>query len=366
VIIFNTLPGVLTMRQPFFRKQTASWYVKDDAGRFVNLGQKKKKAFTAWKEMLTRSEIAPNRMTLLALCEDFLEEHEKLLSKLKHDDARRICQSLIDFAGANTLVQKMTQGKLVEWLDAQKPGKLRKDKSRKEIFWGDTRKHHAARCITRVFRWGVTTDRLRKNPLAGFQAPTASHREGVITPEVHRQLVQAAMASVQSRSFAVYLIASHCGARPQQIREITAGHCSADFVTAKFDQHKTRKKTGKPLTVYFSPCLQTLLKILASARPEGRLFLNDEGRPWTKDSASRRFLRLRRSLKLPDSIVLYLYRHTFATDALRAGCSEAVTAALLGHTSSEMVRRIYSHLGQHDSELLDAARVAAAKRMSVK
>ncbi len=47
-------------------------------------------------------------------------------------------------------------------------------------------------------------------------------REDVIDPALHRQLVLYCLSSKESKPFALYLIASRCGARPQQIREVTA------------------------------------------------------------------------------------------------------------------------------------------------
>ena len=40
----------------------------------------------------------------------------------------------------------------------------------------------------------------------------------------------------------------------------------------------------------------------------------------------------------------YGYRHTFATDALVKGLPDAQVAALLGHSSTTMLHKHYSHL----------------------
>ncbi|MFG0261877.1 MAG: tyrosine-type recombinase/integrase [Novipirellula sp. JB048] len=352
------------MRKPFYRKQTKSWYVKDDQGRFILLGKTKTDAYRQWKAMLACGDASPDRITLVTLCDEFLAEHENLMSADRWDDFQRVSQSLCDALGAAILASKVTTGKVTSWMQAEKPGRLRKDGTTgKPITWSATRQRDAGSLIRQVYRWGVETGRVARNPLAGLRLPSPNIRSGVIDPELHSKLVEDCLRSTRSRSFAIYLIASHCGARPQQIREITADHCSPDFRFAEFVEHKTSRHTGKPLRVYFSPCLQTLLRILASKRPKGRLFLNDSGNKWTKDSASRRFRRLREKLGIERSTVLYLYRHTLATDALLSGQSEAVTAALLGHKSSEMVRRIYNQINHHDDELSAAAAKAAAKRM---
>ena len=362
----------LTMRKPFFRKQTDSWYIKDDAGRFVFLSKSKSEAFDLWREMLRSQNTGKDCIAVVGLCDAFLTDHTELLSKDRKIDATRVFNSFCDFVGDLTLASKVTPNKVLEWIRAPKPRQPRKSKldthgkplpdDRPPFHWSATRQRDAAAWIVRLFKWGHNTDRLSKNPLATLQLPPANNRQGVIDPRIHGKLVHEAMAS-RNKAFACYLIASHCGARPQQIRELTAAHCSHDFAFAVFDNHKTKHKTNKPLVVYFSPCMQTLLKILAARRPTGKLFRQDDGSQWTKDTACRRFARMRTKLGLDTKTVLYLYRHTHATDLLRAGVSAEIAAAMLGHTSSEMVRRIYSHLQLHDQELMTAARMAAQKRL---
>lgn len=50
----------------------------------------------------------------------------------------------------------------------------------------------------------------------------------------------------------------------------------------------------------------------------------------------------------------YGYRHAFATEALAAGVPDAHVAALLGHTSTAMLHRHYSHL-THQAQAMRAA-----------
>jgi integrase len=54
--------------------------------------------------------------------------------------------------------------------------------------------------------------------------------------------------------------------------------------------------------------------------------------------------------------VCYSARHTFATDSLAAGLSDGVTAELLGHASTRMLRN-YAHLAAK----ADALRAALAR-----
>jgi site-specific recombinase XerD len=116
------------------------------------------------------------------------------------------------------------------------------------------------------------------------------------------------------------------------------------------------------MIVALSPCLQTLTKIL-SERRDNHLFLNDRGKPWTKDSVALRMRRLRDKLGLA-GVVAYSYRHSFATDALLSGTPIATVAAMLGHSDTKMVAQVYGHLDQHAWHLVQAAQTTASHRLS--
>jgi integrase len=148
-------------------------------------------------------------------------------------------------------------------------------------------------------------------------------------------------------------------ARPIQVREVTA----ANYIGHSwvFSKHKTGKKTQKPLVIRLSPCLETLTQILASSNEKGPLFLNFHGKKWTKDGLALRFRRIRERLNL-EGITAYSYRHSFATDALEAGVDLPTVAALLGHSDTAMVARVYGHLDQRTGHLQDALRKVAESR----
>ena len=50
----------------------------------------------------------------------------------------------------------------------------------------------------------------------------------------------------------------------------------------------------------------------------------------------------------------YGYRHTFATEALASGVSDAQVAALLGHSSTATLHKHYSHLTSQATAMREA------------
>lgn len=328
------------MRKPFFKKSHQRWYVRVD-GKDVSLGGDEKEAYRKWSAMVEAGRsLGDPLMKVFVLAGAFLDEQEGLVSAerlalLKH----YLAAFSVKFG--NSLCSEITKGDVAKWASGQKT-------------WGDWAKHDAIACAKRMFNWAVELDYLPKSPIKGLQNPEPESRQRTLTKAEHSKLVSLARAAKENgTSFALYLIASRCGARPQMIRTVEAKHISGS--TWVIPKHKTRKKTGKPIVIYMHPCLQTICRALAAKHPTGPLFRQDSGAAWTKDTAGRKFKRLREKAKISSDAVLYSYRHTFATDALVAGSSEAVVSRLLGHVDTKMVAKTYGHLDQQEDHLLNAA-----------
>lgn len=341
------------MRKPYFVKRLKCWYFKDKNRREIRLDEDEAKAFEIWQECLNAQKYRGEDATVVGLIENFFEAKKASFSQTRY-------QRLVQYGNYFTaeyghyLVSDITQSLVQEWLLAPKPGREKSDGSRSEIRWLPNSQRHPAALLKRIWKWAHNNGYIRVNSLAELALPEPEYRTSVIDESVHQQLVLHCLKLDESKPFALYLIASRCGARPQQIRDVTAQHVTRDGSCWVFQKHKTRGKTKRPLVVYLSPCLQTLTKILTAARPTGNLFLNSQGNMWKKDTVTQRMERLRIRLKLPDGTVAYLYRHTMITDAMIAGHSTAVVAQLAGHTDTRMVSQVYGHLGEHKQFMLDA------------
>ena len=98
-----------------------------------------------------------------------------------------------------------------------------------------------------------------------------------------------------------------------------------------------------------------LTRKLAKRHPEGPLFRNSRGKPWTRNAIRCRFRQLRRKLPQLKGVVSYTYRHSYAADALEQGVGVAQVAELLGRTSTDMVMQHYQHLREKRDHLKQAA-----------
>jgi integrase/recombinase XerD len=294
------------------------------------------------------------------LAEAWILEHESTSEKFSQQ-ASYVARFALSIG--STLALEVTKQQLLSWLREKKPGIKRKKGRGPDRTWSKTTQNDAASAVRRVYRWAVAEGKLSRNPLANLRVPKGNSRVVTVTPSEHAALV--ADARKHNPPLALYLIASRCGARPRQIREATPENV---FILADgrmlwvFGDHKTAEKTGKPLVVHCYPCLATITKILMSSTRKF-LFVNRDGKQWTKDAIVRAVRRVRERTGIDKPITAYAYRHSFATDALLAGASLAVVAELLGHVDTRMVGRVYGHLDQHRGHLLNAVDEIAKKRI---
>jgi site-specific recombinase XerD len=77
--------------------------------------------------------------------------------------------------------------------------------------------------------------------------------------------------------------------------------------------------------------------------------VNNKGNPWTDTAWGKAMSGLRRKLAaagvtLASTGIMYGFRHAFATEMLKKGVPEAHVAGMLGHKSTAMLSKHYSHL----------------------
>ena len=131
------------------------------------------------------------------------------------------------------------------------------------------------------------------------------------------------------------------GCRPGEAAKIEAPDIDWEVATALIRRHKTARH-GKRRVLYLTPAIMELLRPLAARYPTGALLRNRIGKPWTKATIGMSIRKASRMAGVPRKIA-YGYRHTYATDALADGIPDAVVAELLGHSSTAMLHKHYSH-----------------------
>jgi site-specific recombinase XerD len=208
------------------------------------------------------------------------------------------------------------------------------------------------RSVSAFFGWCVQADLCPANPAKRIPKPKGVSRSAsaVVSEAEHEKLLSAA-----TPTFRLVLDVLHAtGCRPGEAASLSAENTDLEAGVAVLEQHKCDRH-GKPRLVFLpeSACL----KLRASAAERGPLLRTAKGNPWTGRSITQAMRRVCKAAGI--KAIAYGYRHTFATDALARGVSDAQVAALLGHSSTAVLHKHYSHLTSRATVLRQA--VAAVR-----
>jgi integrase len=319
-----------------------TWYATVD-GRKVSLGVRgegnRKAAQEAWHRLMAdgpkvKPEPKAQVPTVRDVCDAFLVEAPSRLKpktvRIYRDEADRLGESF-----GTVTSDRLTAQQLTGWLSRLK--------------LSATSKSISIRAVSAIFSWAVKAGLLAGNPARDVPRPRGRSRssEAVITDADHAKLVEAA-----TPGFRLVLRVLHAtGARPGEVCRITAETFHAEAGCVVLHEHKT-DHTGKPRLVFLPPDVCDLLKAQAERFGTGPLLRSRQGVPWSPRNVCQAMKRLCRKTGL--KAIAYGYRHSFATQALANGVPDAQVAALLGHSTTTMLHRHYSHLTAQAQVLRDA------------
>ena len=312
----------------WYRKAKDGWYATV-GGRKVSLGVRgkanRKAAQEAWHKLMAdgpKPEPKAEAPVVRAVCDAFLTEAPARLKpktvRIYKDEADRL-----------------TSHQLAGWLS--------------KVKLSGTSKSITIRAVSAVFGWAVKAHLIRTNPAKDVPKPKGRSRgeEAAISEADHARLVEAA-----TPEFGLVLRLLHAtGARPGEVCRITAETFNADAGCVVLREHKM-ERTGKPRLVYLPADAVALLKAQAERYKSGPLLRSRTGVPWSPQAVCQAMRRLQRKTGLRSTA--YGYRHGFATQALVSGVPDATVAALLGHGSTAMLHRHYSHLTAQAQAMRDA------------
>lgn len=244
--------------------------------------------------------------------------------------------------------------------------------------------------VKRAMNWGMRSRKLTMNPFQYVEVPPPGKRTLVITEAEFAILLSCA------RPKEFHDLLRFCwltGARAMEVYILQWEHVKLEEKIIVLPKESAKGKKH-PRTIVL--CNEALELLKALPHREGHLFRTPEGSPYNSKETAEAFERLRYArglLKLqemnwqPDKgkldrllasgqnlhnamriltsralcgllpkISITTFRHTFCTRALKAGMNTVTVAELMGHTSTDMVSRVYQHLGldkQHLHRQLD-------------
>jgi integrase len=332
--------------EPWFRKQTQSWYVK--IGRVQHpLGKDKKQADKAYHRLMAAEGLATpvKDLPLRGLIEQFLTDSE---NDVTPETAAWYRRFLDGFAERYPRLKPsdIAPRHVRAWING---GHKRP--------WGQSTQRSAITILKRLLNWGVENRLLAANPIKDYERPAATTRDRVLTHGEREKILAWYPEGDPFRDFLTAMM--EAGIRPGEAMKVTAE--DVDFELGVWViRGKTTRRTGKDRIVYMTPALQELTRRLAANHPEGPLFRNADGKPWTLQAINCRFRRKKNRKKDPldKDVTAYVYRGTWATNALENGVPDATVAELMGHSGTAILHKHYSKLREKQDHLRKAAEQA--------
>lgn len=205
-------------------------------------------------------------------------------------------------------------------------------------------KRHNAVALTSLQAFALENKLLPKEKriFDKLEKPAMGKRERVPTAEEIEKLLAA--AGKDPAFCLLYRCLCRCGARPGELvgAQISDIDWNPEAPAITREEHKTARKTGRPRVIPIGNKLAPLLREAIGERTEGPIFLDGKGRPWSSSALSAAHRRYRDKAGLDKEIVLYLARHRFGTELIRAGEDIKTVADLMGHASITTTQR-YVH-----------------------
>ena len=398
--------------KPWFRADRKVWQVTI-AGKRINLGPEKKQAFEKFHQLMKDSYAsqldstdnlgeasanarpAPTRQhpepkskspQLFSIVADeflgwVLNNRGKPTFEWYRYRLERFCQMYPEL-----YIDDIKPFQVQRWVDRYP--KLRK-----------TTKRNYMRSVKRCVQWAIQQGYLKANPLSSLEIPGSERREVALSNSDFERM----MENIPDPTLRdLCLVAYQTGCRPQEILRLEKRH---------FDEKNSRwvfpiveaKGKRRPRVVYLTPEVLKITQELVRKAPEGKLFRNRQGRPWTVSAVNCAFARLqqrmgriamkkqqleltpllqkeldadplfagrkittlttaeRRKLsnraysRLAPKYCLYSLRHAWATRALESGLDSLTVATLMGHSDPSMLARVYSHISSNPEHMAKQA-----------
>ena len=327
--------------KPWFRKERQAWFVQVD-GRQYHLGPDREEALEKYHRLMNQPKTAKVASdTVVNLIDLFLAYCEGHRAVRTYEWYQYRLQSFVNTIPPGLRASDLKPFHLQKWIDAHPE-------------WANGSKRNACRALQRAMRWAEQQGYIDRSPIAHFEKPPAGRRDQVVLPEEFEGI----LAVVRDREFQELLtVAWQTGARPQEVLHVEARHVDLKNSRWVFPLNEAKLKRF-PRVIYLTEDALAITTRLMLKYPEGPLFRNTAGRPWTTDAVNCRFTTIKK--KLGKRYCLYNFRHSWATAALQNGVDPITVAVLMGHADPSMLAKTYQHLAQNPSYLREALRRATA------
>jgi integrase len=327
--------------KPWYRTFNDTWYVTI-RGEQIPLARgkaNKAEAERAFFKLMAadapeKAAARPSDTRVVAILDLFLDHSQRHNKQRTYEWYKGFLQDFSDLHGT-LRVQDLKPFHVTRWLDSHPDWK--------GCRWG------AITAVKRALNWATDEGLIEENPVKKIKKPPVRTRERFITQEERKRIFGNYPEGDCFRDFLFAM--ENTGSRPGEVGMVTAEHVNLELGVWVLDEHKTEHATQEPRVIILTPAMVELSRRLMEKHPEGPLFRNEDGEPWTRNAIRCRFRRVRKKLDLGGDLVAYLYRHAVATDLLESGTGIAQAAEILGHKDTSMIMRHYSKLRERRDHL---------------
>ncbi|MCA9072529.1 MAG: site-specific integrase [Planctomycetaceae bacterium] len=367
---------------PWLRASNGYYYVTIK-GKQTRLSKDKETAYAMWHQLMAgKDENDILGISLVALANSYLTHQKTTKSSATLENSQRWVVSFVDFIEEpikdGVLAKDVTPKHVLMWMhgqtndgqDIREVNKTRRKKKQKVYqckgafqsgYENVSNNTHVAafRAIAAMFNYGIRTREYKgDNPVNLIpDKPQYTPRETYITNDDWERIIDAIDPENPLRDLVLFIRCTGC--RPGEARKAGMEHFDRETRTLKWS-NKERGKLKNRKILLNDEALSLFLK-WAMKYPTGPAFRNREGNPWSSGAVVNGFIRI--SNKTGIKVTAYTIRHSFCTNALKAGESTYDVAKLMGHADTKMVEQVYGHMQLEDDRFREASkRIADAQK----
>ncbi len=259
--------------KPWYRKERQAWFVTLN-GTQHNLGPEKSQAYERFYELMrqpTERRVAPQSMA--AIVDEFLDWCSRHRAPDTYEWYRYRLQRFVERHPTLTVTEI-------------RPFHVEKWASSYEL--SRTSRRNYLRAVKRCVKWAKRQGYIESNPIAELEVPAADRNESVLTQAEFDRL----RAAVPDDCFRDLIdVTWQTGCRPQESLRVEARHLDAAQQRWIFPQSEAKGKRTMRIVYLTDESLAISIR-LAERNPNGALFRNSNGSPWTKDAVGCAFNRI--------------------------------------------------------------------------
>jgi len=339
--------------KPHFKKSHKAWYLNLN-GKQIRLASEeegKERAMEVYYQVMAGRLPPQQDQSAATVLYRFLMHHENSPASTRRFYSRPV-RSFMDYIGPSLRVSDVQPYHVENWLNGCHRVKKLKGGKPTDKPTSSTYRHNLVRAVKSAFQWAEDKGYIAKSPVRKVKVPPQYSRgdDAYLEPDQWAQVLACDDAALLD----LLIVMHETGCRPQEVRRVESRHFDRAAKCWEFPAAESKGKREKRIVLLSDRAFE-ICQRLALKCPEGPIFRNHRGKPWTGTGLDGRCARLSR--KLGFRVTPYMVRHTFATEKITQGVDLVTIATLMGHVDLKMLMKVYQHVrkrGEHLRKALGA------------